>query len=198
MSFKDNHDLLPDNYSICLKCLKGLQKWFSKDDKLLQNYHQIGKDQLDSSVIEPVPNSEIKSITYLIVRLFVTISQQPRFVWCLTRVLSRMVSHILVRRWPKDYLAYYYASAYTSSCLPLILKRRSCRFYLNKDFVRFLWYQDRPNLNNANIESIVQVYRLCRVLFGVNSSPFLLSATLIEYFKQLPNEDFFEKVLKYM
>ncbi|XP_065639741.1 uncharacterized protein LOC136072548 [Hydra vulgaris] len=52
----------------------------------------------------------------------------------------------------------------------------------HRDFIRFLWYENINNLNIKNLKDYKLVtYRLCRVLFGVTSSPFLLSATLISH-----------------
>ena len=53
-----------------------------------------------------------------------------------------------------------------------------------RDFLRFLWYDAKGNLI---------VYRHCRVVFGVCSSPFILGATinlhLDNYFKSIKNSD---------
>jgi len=61
-------------YCRCLKRLQGLQKRFYKDNDLLQNNHKMVKEQLDSGVIERVPDSEIKppgQVHYLPHRLVV-------------------------------------------------------------------------------------------------------------------------------
>ena len=42
----------------------------------------------------------------------------------------------------------------------------------DRDSVCFLWLKDPPDLSR------VVVYRFCRVVFGLNASPFLLNATL--------------------
>ena len=68
----------------------------------------------------------------------------------------------------------------------------------HRDYVRFLWFDNIKNLDFENFENNKLVeYRLCRVLFGVASSPFLLSATLIEHAEQYRNVDpeFVEKLL---
>ena len=51
----------------------------------------------------------------------------------------------------------------------------------HRDFVRFLWFECIDNLDFTCIDNNdLAEYRLCRVLFGVASSPFLLTATLIK------------------
>ena len=48
-----------------------------------------------------------------------------------------------------------------------------------RDYVRFLWYDDIENLHfNMLSNAKLATFRLCRVLFGVTSSPFLLNGTL--------------------
>ena len=70
----------------------------------------------------------------------------------------------------------------------------------DRDYVRFLWFSDVHKINFSNFESNKFVeYRFCRVLFGVASSPFLLSATIISHITQfyhlVPN--FFVSLLNY-
>ena len=52
----------------------------------------------------------------------------------------------------------------------------------DRDYVRFLWFSDVHEIKFSNFESNKFVeYRFCRVLFGVASSPFLLSVTIISH-----------------
>ncbi|GFX43566.1 integrase catalytic domain-containing protein [Trichonephila clavipes] len=50
-----------------------------------------------------------------------------------------------------------------------------CLADIHKDFVRFLWTDSNPRIGE---KLTLQVYRFNRVIFGVNSSPFLLAATI--------------------
>ena len=60
----------------------------------------------------------------------------------------------------------------------------------HRDFIQFLWYENINNLDIKNLKDHKLVtYRLCRVLFGVTSSPFLLSATLISHAERYLNSD---------
>lgn len=52
----------------------------------------------------------------------------------------------------------------------------------DRDATRFLWLKDKDKL--VNDTNNLQVYRLCRVLFGATPSPFLLSATIQHHLKQ--------------
>ena len=63
----------------------------------------------------------------------------------------------------------------------------------DRDSLRFLWVDDvlRNNLN-------LVVYRFCRVVFGVNSSPFLLNATLRHHISKyaIHDKNFADKLLR--
>ena len=62
----------------------------------------------------------------------------------------------------------------------------------HKDFLRFLWH----NVNSEDDTEII--YRFLRVVFGVNSSPFLPNGTVRHHLsKYLPEErDFVENFLR--
>lgn len=61
----------------------------------------------------------------------------------------------------------------------------------DRDFLRFLWWEE-------NEDSKIQVFRHKRVVFGVNSSPFLLGAVLEKHLKEVsgPHESIAKKLLK--
>ena len=69
----------------------------------------------------------------------------------------------------------------------------------HRDLVRFLWFENINDIDFENFENNQLLeYRLCRVLFGVTSSSFLLSATLrkhiLKYIFKRP--EFIEKLLE--
>ena len=68
------------------------------------------------------------------------------------------------------------------------------KFRNNRDFLRFLWYE------NVNLESDAKliVYRFLRVVFGVTSSPFLLNGTIRHHLSKYLSCDqqFIEKLLQ--
>ena len=71
----------------------------------------------------------------------------------------------------------------------------------DRDYVRFLWFKNIEDIDFENFSNNELVeYRLCRVLFGVTSSPFLLSATLIHHIskydvKEVYGPEFVHKLL---
>ena len=61
---------------------------------------------------------------------------------------------------------------------------------LDRDYVQFLWFKDFNDIITGNIHmKEICSYRLCRVLFGVTSSSFLLSATLITHAERYIDND---------
>ncbi|GBM10188.1 hypothetical protein AVEN_258784-1 [Araneus ventricosus] len=54
----------------------------------------------------------------------------------------------------------------------------------DQDAMRFLWIHDDSNLSNPK----VQIYRMCHVMFGAKSSPFLLSACIKHHLRKFESE----------
>ena len=54
----------------------------------------------------------------------------------------------------------------------------------DRDYLRFLWVKDALS---SNLE--VVVYRFCRVVFGLNASPFSLNSTLRQHIEQFTDSD---------
>ena len=68
-----------------------------------------------------------------------------------------------------------------------------------RNYVRFLWFADIENIDFENFENNDLVeHRVCRVLFGLTSSPFLLTATLMKHIKQyeFENEEIVKELLQ--
>ena len=63
----------------------------------------------------------------------------------------------------------------------------------DRDCLRFLWPDD-PNDNKSD----VSIYRFCRVVFGLNASPFLLNGTIRYHLSKFEKEDplFVRKMLE--
>ena len=69
----------------------------------------------------------------------------------------------------------------------------------HRDFVRFLWYENEGEITSKNIlQSKICNYRICHVLFGVTSSPFLLTSTITKHITTYNKEDpkFVEQFLR--
>ena len=66
LPWRQLHPTLPNNYSLCLKRLRGLLKRLRHDPDILQEYHSTIQDQLRRGVVEPVTQTdEPQKIHYL-------------------------------------------------------------------------------------------------------------------------------------
>ena len=211
--FKSDHDLLGDNYSNCQKRMKNLSKKVSKNETLLNDYNSIIKEQLLHNVIEKVPKDEkdkvnVGSIHYLPHRPVVREERETTKVRMVFDASSKISEPSL-----NDCL--FSGPSITEPLFPILLRFRADRIALiagiekaflqisispkHRDFIRFLWYDDIENINCENIlNSNLVIYRFCRLLFGVTSSPSILSATLEKHINSYQNTDpyFTTKILK--
>ena len=189
LPFKENHPPLPDNYQLSKTRLESFVRRLKSNPELLRQYDQVIQEQLQVNIIEPV-------------------SDEERFAKKDSPIMIHYLPHLAVLRADKKTTKLrivYDASAKKdgpslNDCLyagpsltPLIfdilLRFRlqsigiTCdieKAFLNvsiapedRDLLRFLWIDD---ITKDNPEIVIR--RFTRVVFGVNSSPFLLNGTI--------------------
>ncbi|XP_047133085.1 uncharacterized protein LOC101238207 [Hydra vulgaris] len=191
LPFKNNHALLSDNYSLCIKRLNVTLNKLKNDSELLNEYNKIIIEQLNSGVIEKVNNydSSIGEVHYLphrpVCRKDKT-STKVRIVFDASSTLSgpslndcinagtslaTPLFFILLRFRANKYA---FIADIEKSFLQIALDKN------DRNYLRLIWFDDIYNINSSNLfSSALATYHICRVPFGVTSSPFLLNATLI-------------------
>ena len=190
LPFYESHPMLSDNYSLCVNRLRSLTKKLSKDEDLFNSYNNIIKDQLSHGIIEKVLNHDLdigdvhylphrpvrrdKKVTTKVRMVFDASSKSfgPSLNDCLHAGPSLTTSLFgCLLRFRSKKIAFL---ADIEKAFLQIGLSETCR-----DYVRFLWYDDIENLHfNMLSNAKLATFRLCRVLFGVTSSPFLLNGTL--------------------
>jgi len=180
---------LPDNYTLALQRLKSLVSRIRLDPELLRNYILVLHHQLEKGMIERVDVSIVTSTRkyYLPHHPVLTPSKtttKVRIVYdgsakgqstlsslndCLYRgpvILPDLVG--LLMRFRLQWIVVL--ADIEKAFLQIAIQRDE------RDVTRFLWLKDTSKLvvSDDNIE----VYRFCRVPFGLTCSPFLLGATL--------------------
>ena len=206
LPFKEDHDLLPDNFALCKSRLVALLRRLSVKPDVSRQYNDVIREQLKQGIIEPVdqgttngvgkvhyiPHHEVIRVDKETTKLRVVYdasakaqSTTPSLNDCLYAgpPLSSLIYDILLRfRVHKVAISGDIEKAF----LNISVDPR------DRDYLRFLWVDDtgskHPNL---------QVYRFARVAFGISSSPFLLNATIRHHLTStdLP-EEFVDCVLK--
>ncbi|XP_047142930.1 uncharacterized protein LOC124817160 [Hydra vulgaris] len=172
LPFKEDHPPLSDNFDLCIKRFKCLQKKLSKDDSLLKLYNDIFKEQLQNSIIERVVDKNKFEIVHYL-------PQQP--VLRNDKVTSK-VRNVFDASSSVDCpsLNDYIEKAFLQITLSLE----------DRDYVRFLWFENINSVNKDNIFTQKNIpYKICKVLFGVTSSSFLLSTTIISHAEKYLSDD---------
>ena len=204
LPWKVGHKSLPTNYNISLMRLKGLGKKLRNEPMILDKYNDILQEQVASGVIEQVSQLEPAEKTHYLPHMAVVREESEttkvRIVYnasCKEKKSGTSLNDCL-----------HVGPALTPLMFDILLRFRENRIALigdiekaflnieicptDRDCLRFLWFEDC-----MKEDSEIIVYRFNRVVFGVNSSPFLLNAVLrhhVESYKEV-DPNFVSKML---
>lgn len=196
LPWKEGRDSLDSNYELSLARMKGQVRKLRKEPEVLQEYDSVIKDQLVSGVIERVAELEESDRVHYIPHLAVirkeATTTKLRVVYDASAKASKGGVSL------NDCL--HKGPSLTPLLFDILIRFREKRIALigdiekaflnvevdkaDRDFLRFLWLE-----NASDPESKIAVYRFCRVVFGLNASPFLLNATLRHHISTFKDED---------
>ena len=205
LPWKAGHKALPTNYENSLIRLKSLGKKLRKDPPTLAKYNDIINEQAESGVIEQVTELEPAEETFYLPHMAVVRAEaettKVRIVYdasCKDRKTRTSLNDCL-----------HIGPTLTPLIFNILLRFRENKVVLvgdiekaflnievhtaDRDCLRFLWFK---NCWSENSEIVV--FRFLRVVFGVNSSPFLPNAVLrhhLEGYKEI-DPNFTSKLLE--
>ena len=185
LPWKAGHGPIPSNYNSSLVRLKSQISKLRATPDVLEQYNAIIMEQLDSGIIELVPEEDTATkVSYLphqpVVREQAE-TTKVRVVYdasCKDRATKISLNDCLHVGPALNPLMFDILVRFREN--PVVLISDIEKAFLNievhdedRDCLRFLWVRD---IDATNLE--VMAYRFKRVVFGVNSSPFLLNAVL--------------------
>jgi len=200
LPWKVGHEDLPSNYSVCHQRLQGLLKKLKREPEVLAKYDEIIREQEQAGIVEKVADLESETpgkVHYLAHRAVVREHAETTKVRI---VFDASCKEAKTGVSLNDCL--HVGHSLTPLLFDILLRFRHFKICLigdiekaflnigitedDRNCLRFLWISDikadKPQ---------VQVYRYNTVVFGVNSSPFLLNAVLrhhVESFKAIDQE----------
>ena len=206
LPFKEDHDLLPDNFSHSKSRLNSLLRRQGSQPDVLTQYDGVIQDQLSKGIIEPVTAesspSPIGKVHYIPHREVIRTDKETTKLRVVYDASSRAEKNL-----PSLNNCLYAGPPMSPLIYDILLRFRAYQMALtadiekvflnvsvapsDQDYLRFLWVNDI-----TSDEPELQVYKFARVVFGVSASPFLLNAT-IHYHLTRPEIDraFAEEVL---
>lgn len=196
LPWKVNHGSVPVNFSNALVRLKSQLRKLSRSPDIIVKYDGIIKEQLELGIIDKVSDEEHPSkVSYLphqpVIRENVE-TTKVRIVYdasCKDRTTKTSLNDCLHVGPSLIPLMFDILIRFREQ--PVVLVGDIEKAFLNsevhpddRDCLRFLWVKD---IYAEEPEFIV--YRFNRVVFGVNSSPFLLNAVLRHHVNRYKNVD---------
>ena len=197
LPFKDWRGLLPDNYEFAEKRLWSLLKRLKLDEGLMRTYDGIMREQLANDIIEEVDENDepVAGKAYYMPHTCVVREQKEttkvRIVYDASAKTVGPSLNDLLQQGPcllPTIFKVLVRFRYHKVALISDIEKAFLNISVNendRDYLRFLWFTD-PFVDNP----VPKVYRFCRVVFGVCSSPFHMNATLkhhlMEFVEQEP------------
>ena len=197
MAMEEKSPDLPQNYHLAVGRLRSMSQKLSRSPELLEQYNKIIQEQLSKGIIEKVTrDSEEGPIKHYVPHHpVITPSKSTtkvRIVYdasAKTRKGEQSLNDCLYRG--PVILPDLYGLLLRFRMSPVGIIADIEKAFLNvglqvadRDVTRFLWLRDPTNIN---LDNNLQIYRFCRIPFGVISSPFLLGATITYHLQRSSN-----------
>ena len=194
LPWKTGHKPLPTNYENSLVRLRSLGKKLRKEPATLDKYNNIINEQIESGVIEQVTDLEPAGQTHYLPHMAVVRDEaettKVRIVYdasCKDKGTS--LNDCLHVGPPLSPLIFDILLRFRENRVALVgdIEKAFLNIEVDpsdRDCLRFLWFKDCKSE-----ESEIIVYRFKRVVFGVNSSPFLLNAVLRHHIRNYETVD---------
>ena len=185
LPWKVGHKPLPSNFQNSFCRLKGQLRKLKKEPHVLEAYDNIIKDQLEQNIIEKVAELEATEKEHYLPHHAVVRDHAEttkiRIVYDASSKEGKtgtFLNNCLHVGPPLTPLLFDILLRFREFKVPMVADIEKA--FLNveidqadRDVLRFLWVKDIHNENSP-----IEVYRFNRVVFGVNSSPFLLNGVL--------------------
>ena len=187
LPFRKHHKPLPDNYELSLVHLNSLYKRLQREPPLLNDYNEIIKEQINDGIVERVTETDVPEPgeVYFIPHQAViqkhAASTRLRIVFDATSKARSDLASL------NECL--FTGPSLSPEIMNVLIRFRAWKFGLvtdvrkafhqiqiderHRNFLHFIWLQDILRDNPKLL-----ILRFQRVIFGVNSSPFLLNGTL--------------------
>ncbi|XP_066910509.1 uncharacterized protein [Clytia hemisphaerica] len=201
---------LGDNYELCRKRLQCLSKSFENNQQLLKDYQKIFNEQLTKGVIEKAPNDQEVGKTHYIPHHAVIKPEKSttkvRIVYDASAKANNnelfSLNECLEAGPPLNTDLFEILLRFRTDKVAIVgdIEKAFLHIKLNneqRDLTRFLWFKNSDKIDFKNFEAneIVE-YRMCRVLFGINASPFVLNATLQHHIRTANDAEFENNLIK--
>ncbi|XP_065052637.1 uncharacterized protein LOC135681915, partial [Rhopilema esculentum] len=196
LPWKAEHGPIPLNYNSALIRLKNQLRKLHQTPDILMQYDAVIKEQLESGIISEVTKDDVATkVSYLphqpVIREEAE-TTKVRVVYdasCKDRSTKTSLNDCLHVGPALNPLMFDILIRFREH--PVVLVGDIEKAFLNievhrrdRDCLRFLWVKD-VNVDNPEIVT----YRFNRVVFGVNSSPFLLNAVIRNHLDKYKEED---------
>ena len=196
LPFKEDSPIIPDNFKVSENRLMTLYNKLKKNPKKLQAYNQIMKEQMSLGVIEPANEPTIPGQVHYLPHHAVHREEKEttkvRIVYDASSTPSPTIPSLndcLYKGPQLNPLLYEVLLLFRTFPVALTsdIEKAFLQISINpkeRDFVRFLWFEDVF----ADEPKIVR-NRFARLLFGVTSSPFLLTGTMRKHLSKYNDTD---------
>jgi hypothetical protein len=196
LPWRDGHENLPSNFELSLGRLKSQVRKLRKEPDILGEYDKVIAEQINSGIVEKISDEDDCATVHYIPHLAVVRKEAKttklRVVYDASAKIDKTSMSL------NDCL--YKGPSLNPLLFHILLRFREKRTALfgdiekaflnvevdeaDRNFMRFLWLED-PNDPSSKIIK----YRFCRVVFGLNASPFLLNATLRHHISKYKSDD---------